>query len=304
MADTVRDMVGYLRMQCPGLPYYLAQQMLRNRLRQVAANRNWSAMRAQTQILPNTATQDGTVTVTRGSAVVTGSGTSWTSAEVGRQFMYGRRAPVMTVLSVQSTTQLTLTEVFGGNTASAQPYQILDAYWTAPQGFKQFLVVLDPVNAWQLRFWLQQEDLARWDPQRTASGLPWTLVDLAISTTATPSPMFELWPYTLAQRVYVVRYYKLPDDLVNPDQEPMRLVRGDVLVKGAMVDVCRWPGTRDNPNLLFGKGMDRVYEAEYKDLLMDAEVEDENLMLTWLHRQDWAAWPYAPYDSRWLQAHA
>ncbi len=303
MADTLRDMVGYLRMQCPDLPYYLAVQILRNKQRQLAAGRNWSAMRSQTQLLPNDAKTAGTVAVQRGSTTVIGTGTAFAASDVGRQFMASRTSPVYTISAYVSPTELTLDEAFGNTTNATATYQILDAFAYMPADFKQFISVVDPVNAWQLRYWFQQEELNNIDPQRTSSGTPWILADLHIKT-STEQPVFELWPYPTAAKVYTARYYKIPADMTEPDDEPMRLVRGDVLVKGALVDVCRWPGTRALPNLLFGKGLDILYEREYNDLVNDAEVEDENLMLTWLRSADWSQYPYAPYDAKWLQSHA
>jgi len=303
MADTVRDMVGYLRMQCPHLPYYMGQQLIRNQLRDLAGKRNWSFMRSQVQLLPDAAKIAGTVAVTRGSGAVVGTGTAFAAGDVGRQFMAGRSAPVYTIAAVADATNLTLDAVFGGTTQATATYQILDAYMAMPANFKQFIVVLDPQNAWQLRFWVTQEDISRYDAQRTSQGQPWVLADLSIRT-ADSRPLFELWPYTASQRVFVARYFAYPADLVAPDDEAPRSISGDILVKGAMVDVCRWPGTRENPNMLFGKGLDRVYAAEYKEMAMDAEVEDENLMMTWLHQADWMQWPHAPHDARWLQNHA
>jgi len=303
VADTLRDMVGYLRMQCPDLPYYLAVQILRNKQRQLAANYNWSAMRGQTQLLPNDAKSAGTVSVQRGSTTVTGTGTAFASSDVGRQFMAGRTSPVYTIASYTSATVIDLDEAFGNTTNATATYQILDAFATMPADFKQFISVIDPVNAWQLRYWFQQEELNNLDPQRTNAGTPWVLADLHIKT-ATEQPVFELWPYTQSARVYTVRYFKIPPDMAEPDDEPLRLVRGDVLVKGALVDVCRWPGTRALPNLLFGKGLDIVYEREYNDLVEAAQVEDQNLMLTWLRAADWSQYPYAPFDAKWLQSHA
>lgn len=296
-------MTGYLRMQCQELPYYLAVQMIRNRLRSLVAGRNWSSMRAETQLLPDNAKSGGTLSVTRGSASVVGTGTSFASTDVGRQLMAGLQSPVYTISAVTDSTHLTLDQVYGGTTNASMNYQILDAYAYLPADFKQFVSVVDPTNAWQLRYWVQQEQLNSWDPQRTSAGTPWVLADLGIKS-ATAQPMFELWPYTTSARVYSVRYFKILPDLNLPTDEVPRLVRGDVLVKGAMIDVCRWPGTRANPNLLFGKGLDSVYEREYNDLVNQAQVEDENLMLTWLRGADWASYPAAPIDAKWLQSHA
>lgn len=69
----------------------------------------------------------GTVSVTAGSAVVTGSGTAWATAAIagglfGVDSSNGNPVPI---LSVDSNTQLTLAKPWRGTTAAAQPYWII-----------------------------------------------------------------------------------------------------------------------------------------------------------------------------------
>ncbi len=305
MADTLRAMVGSLRLQCPDLPYFLAAQFIRDRHRRAMSGRNWSFLRAETQILTNVAKTAGTVTVVRGSVSVVGSGTAWASTDVGRQFCLNSRAPILTVTAVADPTHLTLDQVWPGSSGVAQTYTILDAYWTAPTDFKQFVVILDTLRSWRLGYWVSQNELSRLDPQRSTWQDPRVLVDLRRNA-ATNAPVFELWPYTTAERNYVVRYFKEAADLVEPTDIPLGPISGDILVKGALADVCRWPGTIERPNPLFARSGDlaRLYEREFQDGVDGAEVEDENVMLTWLTDSTWASWPSAPIDAKWLQSHA
>lgn len=69
-------------------------------------------------------TTAGTVSVTNGSATVTGSGTSWTSTMVGALFQVDGDANVYTIASVASATSLTLTANYSGATASGAGYRI------------------------------------------------------------------------------------------------------------------------------------------------------------------------------------
>ncbi|MFN3675594.1 MAG: tail fiber domain-containing protein [Sphingomonas pseudosanguinis] len=68
----------------------------------------------------------GTVTVTNGSAVVTGNGTnfSFPNAQPGQAFIGPNGLP-MEILSVDSATQLTLAVPYTGATANGQPFSIL-----------------------------------------------------------------------------------------------------------------------------------------------------------------------------------
>ena len=304
MGDTLRQLVGHLRLHCPDLPVTLAEAFIRNRYRTVLDRRHWSGLRQETQILTRDAYSAGTVTVTTGSPLVHGLGVDW-SDQLGRQFMVGAVAPVYTVAEVVSPTTLRLDQVFGGASKSDALYRLLDAYWTAPEGFLRFLTVLDPLNAWHLKYWVQQEEIAHCDPQRTASGTPWCLVDRR-RVGPDHRAQFELWPYTLSARVYNVLYYISGQDLQTDIDEPLPPIRGDVIIKGALADACRWPGTLEKPNLLFGKAIElsRTYEQEFADQVEDMAVEDETLFLTELQAADWNLWPSAPFDAKWMQAHA
>lgn len=68
----------------------------------------------------------GTVTVTNGSAVVTGNGTnfSFPNAQPGQAFIGPNGLPIE-ILSVDSATQLTLAVPYTGATANGQPFAIL-----------------------------------------------------------------------------------------------------------------------------------------------------------------------------------
>jgi len=71
----------------------------------------------------------GTVTVTNGSAVVTGSGTSWsTKATAGDVFSVKNSGIYYVVGSVDSDTQITLTANYAGVTASSQLYAISTSF--------------------------------------------------------------------------------------------------------------------------------------------------------------------------------
>jgi hypothetical protein len=297
-----------LRLWAPDLPIFLAKQLIRDRYRRVAERRIWSGLRGEAEFILNDAKTAGTVTMTRDSASVTGSGTDFQASDVGRQFQVGNRAPVYTVSAVGSTTDLTLDRVWGDETVGAGlSYRILDAYVTCPADFKSFIVVYDPKQNWRLRHNVTQEDIARLDPARTSAGTPWAVVDRRFSTlTATLGrPQYELWPYTTSERNYPYYYQKQVADLTDDSDIPEIPVRGDVLVRGALADVCRWPGSTERPNPMYEPGgrAAKSWEEEFEVGIAELERNDENIYLTWLGTNMWSAWPYAPLDSAFLQNH-
>lgn len=305
MADTFESMYRALLMWVPDLPPFLAQQFIRNRYRQAAERRMWSALRAEGEFLLDAAKTAGTVEVTRGSDVVTGTGTDFTLGDVGRQFMAGNRAPVYTIVTVDEALQrLTLDRDFGGTTNAATVYRVVDAYVTVPSDFQQFIHVLDPKQNWRLRHWVTQDDLNRIDVARSSAGTPWAVVDRRFA--ASGLPQYEIWPYAVSERNYPYFYMKRVGDLVEDTDTPFYPLRGDIIVKGALIDATRWPGTPARPNPMFSKAVElsRQFEGEYEDQLNEMERQDESMYMTWLADNPWSGWQFAPIDAAFMQNHA
>lgn len=66
----------------------------------------------------------GTVSVTNGSATVTGSGTGWTEGVVDRRFKVAGDVESYKIASRASATSMTLETVYGGSTASGANYKV------------------------------------------------------------------------------------------------------------------------------------------------------------------------------------
>lgn len=68
----------------------------------------------------------GTVSLTNGSANVTGAGTTWHAGMIGLQFNVAGTPEIYRILSVDSPTTLRLSSVYSGATAAAQNYAVFD----------------------------------------------------------------------------------------------------------------------------------------------------------------------------------
>lgn len=307
--DTFSSMYRGLRLWAPDLPIFLAKQLIRDRYRRIAERRPWGALRSESEFILEDAKTDGTITATRGSAAIVGDGTAFAASDVGRQFYVGNRAPVYTIAAVADAGNLTLDRVFGDtDDGVGLSYKILDAYVTTPADFKYFLVVYDPRQNWRLRHFVTQDDIARMDPARTTSGTPWALIDRRHSTiTATDGQAtYEMWPYSTVERNYPYYYIRQASDLALDADIPEIPVRGDVIVRGALADLSRWPGSVERPNPMYDRSgtQAKMWEAEFQDQVAELERQDENTYMTWLQTNDWAMWPYAPMDSAFMQNHA
>jgi hypothetical protein len=168
---------------CPAVGEFRAQAFVSYAFRQVAEQRRWSWLIKRGQFIMPAVYNTGTVTVTRGSPTVTGSGTTFTAAMVDRQFRAaGNDTPIYTIQEVNSATELTIDQDWGGSTASGQSYEIYQAYVTPPDDFSAFQAVWDPANNWRLHLHRTQNELNIWDSQRSNDGDAYFVAALDYST--------------------------------------------------------------------------------------------------------------------------
>lgn len=169
MLDTYTTIYNKLNLRCPAASSLLCRDWVTNSFRQIAERRRWSWKIKFGQFILPALYNTGTVTVTRNSTTVTGSGTSWDYTMVGRQFRLGT-SPIYTISQVNSATSLELDLVWGPATQSAVGYSIYLAYVTPPDDFHSFLTVWDPNFNWQLWLNVGQEEINVWDAQRSNTG--------------------------------------------------------------------------------------------------------------------------------------
>lgn len=88
----------------------------------------WTEKTSYLQTVPNYTT--GTVTVTQGQRTVTGSGTAFTSAMIGRFFKLTRESEIYRIKDVPSSTSLVLELPYIGATGSAQGFLIWNRFYS------------------------------------------------------------------------------------------------------------------------------------------------------------------------------
>lgn len=182
MLDTFSRISNQVRLRCPSADILLAQDCVNHAFRQIAERRHWSWLIKFGQFISPALVNAGTVTATNNSNVITGSGTGWTAEIIGRQFRTGLGAPVYTIASVQSPTQLTLDAPYGFQSGSSLGYQIYQCYFTPPSDFLTFMTVFDPRLNWQLNLNSTQADINQWDAQRASVGLTYAFVQRDYTT--------------------------------------------------------------------------------------------------------------------------
>lgn len=141
----------------------------------------------------------GTVTLTDGSTTVTGDGTTFTSAMVGRKFRSTLGKGVYTIAAYVSATEITLDVAWPYDTESDLSYEIYQDKYSLPSDCRQVIELVDAVTGYP---W---QEITHKDRVRNWSGYVFTEVNFSFPESA--------WPYRWAQ--YGTDSSGNPEILVN-----------------------------------------------------------------------------------------
>jgi hypothetical protein len=308
MAETFADVYRRVQLHCPLADLALCRTWVQWAYEEACKRRKvWSHLRTAWEF-STLASRSGTCSVTAASTTVTGSGLVFAATDVGRQFKVGS-IPLYTIVavSVAGATSATLDRAYAGSTDAAASGTVLDAYITAPLDFKRWIGVADPTNRMRLRWLgLTLERLDQVDPSRTHTGTPRALVprDLSPVTAHAGRPRFELWPYTTSARTFVAMYYRKVEILDDEDTLTGPFADGglQLLADGALSRAALWPGYEGRKNMYFNFQLAAAHETKFTEGVIQLEVQDEDLMPTWLSDPAYAD-PTIPWDSNFLQSH-
>ena len=331
MYDTYQQVWNRVLNRCPVADPSLCQDWVTNTFRDLVERREWSWGWSYGEFLFNQVTTPtggpgpaGTgVNLTFNNPTVTGVGTSWTTALQGQQFRTGAQSPIYTVLSVNVGAQTLLLTLDGQNTApwgganyTNTAYQIYNAYQTVPANFKEFISVVDPQMNWRLRTNVQKVEIDTIDPQRSNVGVSYCVVEAAYtyavaassSGQVLPLARYEWWPHQQSQYVYPYIYSTQPPDLQDSNATLPRMVRGDVLLEGALAQCAMWPGPSvDKPNPYYNLQLALRHEQRFERMVAELEIRDDALFSEDVKFLEWQSLPFAVIpmlDSRWLQQHS
>jgi hypothetical protein len=306
-----------LQLYAPDLPTPLAQEFINTAYSIALTWDRWRELRQEFEYSLPAIYTDGSVDVTNGSATVTGNGTAWTTSMIYRQFMVNGITPMFTIINVDDGAQtLTLDRPFNGiQDGPALPYEIGQYYLDVPTDFLTWDIVRDVDRNWKLHTNFQQRQIDVWDTKRTTTGTPWVVAAApsrftylnGVATTAAPIQRYEFWPrpqpFSGDSGHYACRYIRRPPLLSNPDDRPIRPLRGDVIRKGALAELALWPGTKTAENPYYNLQNHAQMVKEFERNLSDCWKDDQEGAQTAILYEDWEGIPYAPIDARYLQSH-
>lgn len=230
-------------------------------------------------------------------------GTAFTSALIGRQLYIAGAGPYYTISAVADPLNLTLERAFGGETQANIAYEICLVYVVPPADFLYFKTIKDPVNNWRIRSNYSQEWLDRIDARRSTTGNAWVFVDYRQNSSGIPR--YEVWPRVTSQRLYPFLYLRRPSDMALDGDTPMAPLRGDEILRGALADLAKWPGTESRRNPLFNLQLAAQYEKEFQELVSRIQRVDQETYLSDLigPNDSWDNLNDFPFDSKWIQNH-
>lgn len=298
--DTFGQAWRAVKAHCPIAPPALIQFWVQKAWESIEDRRPWSWLRTQTEFTVNDA-KTGTCNVTKGSTSVSGGTLAYSATDVGRQF----RVDFGTIYTITAATSgaYTLDMPYASSSTTGASGKVMDAYLTMPQNFRRFISVVDLPNAFQLRHWITEEELSRWDPQRSSTGTPWCLASHRYSSYQPTRVQYELWPHATSFKTYPCLYIKRSEAFVDDDEAVPDIIGVDPVINLVLSRAAEWPGTEDRRNPYYDLNLAKYLGQKAEEDLNTAELKDEELYMTWLETVSWTRLPWSPLDSKFLQNH-
>lgn len=137
--------------------------IINQKCRELSKKRRWRHYITLDTITVLAAYSTGTVSMTEGSGTVTGSGTTFTSAMVGRTFRAANGQGIYTITAYASATSITISPVWPHDSVSDETFQIYDDTYDFPANFQSLLEAKDAVTERPLDPIEWVDALRRWE---------------------------------------------------------------------------------------------------------------------------------------------
>ena len=287
-----RQMLSEVCLWNPDLDPQTAGRMINNIYRRVVDRRSWYGLKVRGNLNISTIpTQTGTATVTNGSNIVQGNGTTWASAGpnsvVGFQFRSSFSGPWQTIVSVNNALQqLTIDTPYGLATRTGG-FQIQEAFATLGSNIKYLLWATNVQQGWPIEVNVPIETENVWDTWRTSLG--WTTMFGTRAPTPDGQFQIEMWPTPFQSQVFPFEAYIQPPDMTLDQDSPVAFIPSDLIVIGAIADAKVFSGRGSK---YYDPVVSAAKRAEFNERLEAAENADNML-----DQRD-VTWSYGFEDGR------
>jgi len=219
----------------------------------------------------------GTISLTQGSNIVTGTGTTFTPSMVGQQLRTGFTYPIYTIKGFVDATHLTLDPLtpWGPPSVSNTGY-FITKYWYSFPNIKFFYSIVNLQLQFRMATNIPASLLDNWDPARLVQLFPY------VAATRPPdqdgSYVLELWPVSNSAQSYPYLAYVQPQNLVN-DSDPLpAYIRSDVIELGSIAEALLYrPKANPNYSEQACLMMSKEFRGNFENELETAASMDEGL---------------------------
>ncbi len=278
---------GQLRLQtqitAPGVPHDLLDEWLTARYEQILNHTKWKGLRghAIVETTPAYVSSTDTVTVTTGSATMTGLGTTWTSALIGEYVFLSGDTEYYQITAVGSGTSLTLDRPYElpfeespGTVKSGCGYTIFQHIYALPADCKFVEEIEDPLTGYPLQR-MTKDDLDASAGPRNYVDDPGVYAEYDDTSEATPpvNHQLEFYPPPEYQRGYRIRYERTPNAFTgsNTSSSPLPFIEITALLSGVRADACAYLAGRGSASYA---PLVALYEGKFERSLLRMVKQD------------------------------
>jgi hypothetical protein len=221
--------------QLPAVDLELVRGWINEAYGDVLDHRGWKGLEVRAVLQTVSTYRTGTVTVTNGSAAVTGSGTTFTTAMTGRQFRVPGSYESYTFTYVSGTSG-TLDRNFEGETAAGIAFEIFQTVYQLPARVKHIALMRNPRTNHPMQL-MTEENLDQASAARLTIGEPY-FYSPATDTTDAATPIYhqvEIYPAPETAVGLNYTYVRLPIEFsgTNTSVEILPWVDSRAVIAGA-----------------------------------------------------------------------
>lgn len=295
------QMIGEVSQWNPDIPITMIRNWINETQRSLVDRRFWYGLLTRGQVAVPSAYFKGTITLTNGSAVVVGTGTTWKTDGIvaNQQIRAGFSTGFYNIKSVDSDTQITLDLPWGHASVVNSGYSIMTVWVTLGYNIKMIYQMVNQRQGYRLYTNLPQDILNRYDVWRTSTG--WTWGAFPKEPSADGQPQFELYPAPTFQQAFPYLAYTQPPDMVADNDFPAAFIRSDVLILPAIANCLVFRGPKANK--YYDPTTAQIKTREFENKYNEMSMADDCLYPK-DQQWDFGAWPYSKHGSLWLQSHA
>lgn len=273
---TVSELLEYVRRRTNDSTWTkdvaVQRDIIRQALKRLCRARHWSFFRIRESINLTAPYTTGTVSLTDGSITVTGSGTTFESAMVGKFFQLDGDQVAYKIAAVNSGTEIELDAQYvnaGGDNVTASAYQIIYPDYTLTNDVAKIVAIVHQELQVDLAL-TSADQMDTWIRSQNYTGTPLYFCPI---TNDANSQKVRLFPAPDRQYPLVVIYDRKPADpsTVDDTAEVDWPANEDVLEAACFYEACRSP-MFPQTNKMFN-----VARAEYEETLALASNEDRTV---------------------------